>query len=193
MSLRRLTAPASRLVELSTAKAHLVVEHDDDDVLIGGFIAAFESHVDGSGGVLGRALVEQSWALDLPGFPCRRLLRLPLPPLISVESVGYFEPSGAAALLAEESYRVLPGESGGLELVEGAAWPSTACRTRAVTVSFTAGYGPDVADVPQRLVQACLLTIGHWYRNREAMAEDAGTELPLGVRMLLAPLKVRRV
>ncbi|PTW39255.1 head-tail connector protein [Rhodovulum kholense] len=33
---------------------------------------------------------------------------------------------------------------------------------------------------------AAKLLVAHWYRNREAVAEGAGAEVPLGVRDLLA-------
>lgn len=53
-----------------------------------------------------------------------------------------------------------------------------------------AGVEPriDEADLPAAKV-AVLLLAGHWYRNREAVTVGtAGSDLPMGVKLLLNPL-----
>lgn len=49
------------------------------------------------------------------------------------------------------------------------------------------GAFPDAWPGPCQL--AAKLLVAHWYRNREALADDAGAEVPLGVRDLLAPYR----
>ena len=41
-----------------------------------------------------------------------------------------------------------------------------------VIVRFTAGYGETAEEVPERVVQAIKLLVGHMYENRESTAED---------------------
>jgi uncharacterized phiE125 gp8 family phage protein len=61
-------------------------------------------------------------------------------------------------------------EPGRVALAYNKSWPTLSLRpTNAVVVQFTAGYGDAADDVPQRVKQAMLLLIGHWYEHREAV------------------------
>jgi uncharacterized phiE125 gp8 family phage protein len=85
------TAPTAELVTLAQLKAQVGVLAEDtsDDTLLAACLAAGVGHLDGYAGVLGRALASQVWKLYLDAWPCDRIVRLPLPPLISVGSVSY--------------------------------------------------------------------------------------------------------
>lgn len=83
--------PALRPVSLAEAKAHLRVDFSDDDTLISALIDAATAHIDGYTGILARALVTQTWRQDFCDWPGDRVLRLPLAPVASVESVKYFD------------------------------------------------------------------------------------------------------
>src|SRR6185369_8190715 len=95
-SLYLIAAPESAVVSLDDMKEHLRVDADntDDDDVIDAFTAATTQHLDGRDGLLGRALIDQTWELRLSWFPCYGLLRLPLPPLIEVVSVKYIDADG---------------------------------------------------------------------------------------------------
>lgn len=65
MRLTRIVAPSGPVVTLAEAKAHLRVDHDDDDGHITGCVLAAEGHLDGPFGTLGRCLVDQTWQASL--------------------------------------------------------------------------------------------------------------------------------
>lgn len=73
----RVTPPAEPPVSLEEAKAHLRVDFGDDDLYVAGLIEAATAHLDGWSGILGRALVTQTWRQDLCGFPRDGVIRLP--------------------------------------------------------------------------------------------------------------------
>jgi hypothetical protein len=68
----------------------------------------------------------------------------------------------------------------------GQSWPSTTLRPyNGVCITFTCGYG-DASAVPENLIEAMMLLIGHYYENREAVITgQPAAELPLGVERLL--------
>ena len=59
------TAPVSTPVDLADLKAHLRVDHDDDDATLAALMASAVAHLDGWTGVLGRAIMPQEWAVTL--------------------------------------------------------------------------------------------------------------------------------
>ena len=65
------------------------------------------------------------------------------------------------------------------------SWPSIRCKTNAITIELVAGYAT-VDAVPEDLKQAVLLTVGHWYENREdVVVGDEGAKLPNAVDAIL--------
>lgn len=182
----RTVAPAESLLALADVKAHLHVDHDDDDGVIAGLVAAAEAWLDGVDGILSRALVTQTWAATASGFPADRRFMLPLAPVQSVTEVACLDEEGVTRVLEAEQYRLIAWrDTAFIELAEGAIWPTSAPRSDAVTITFVAGYG-GAADVPASIRVAATMLIGQWYENREAMARSGYEALPIGVRALLA-------
>jgi uncharacterized phiE125 gp8 family phage protein len=163
MALKLITAAAAEPVTLAEAKAHLRAT-DAEDALIGTLILAARQALDGRDGILGRALMEQTWELVLDAFPCPSI-DIPLPPLKSVTSVKYIDADGVEQTLAEAAYTVdADSEPGRVVVVD--AWPPTKAVPNAVRIRFVAGYA-DATSVPDGLKAAMLLHIGDLYVNRE--------------------------
>lgn len=185
MPLSLVTAPAETPVTLEEACAHLRLSVGDDDATVNALIAAATAHLDGKDGILGRALVSQTWAMTMDTLP-RDGFRLPLVPA-SVESIVYVATGGTETVLPAEQYalsgdRVVPAY--------GASWPAPRAQTDAVTVTFAAGYGGP-SNVPAAIRQAMLLLVGYWYDQRSAVnVGNIVNEMPLGVDALLAPYRV---
>ena len=161
----------------------------DEDATVTALVAAATTYLDGWTGILGRALVTQSWAVDRPCFG--RRMPLPLAPVQSVTSVTYFDSDGAEQTWSTENYRLHTSAAGGpyIEVLEGVSVPGVSDRDDAVTVQFLAGYGAASA-VPMAIRQAALLLIGHWFEHREAAVTGTiATELPMAVAALLAPFR----
>ena len=182
MTVRLATAPAETPVSLAEAKMHLRVDGSDEDAFITALIGAAVAHFDGLG-VLGRCMVTQTWAQWFAFSP--RWVRLRMTPFQSLSSVEYYDQDNVlqTATLADFEVR-LDGDFVLVGPVDNAAWPTTYNRIDAVKLTYVVGYG-DAADVPQSIKQAILLTVGHWYQNREAVAEGNFKELPLAVEALL--------
>jgi uncharacterized phiE125 gp8 family phage protein len=189
-----LVAPPTEMpVSLAQAKAHLRVEHALDDAEITGYVAAAVGHLDGWSGILGRAMVTQSWRQQFDGFDACRL-RLRLGPLQSVTSVAYVDASGTPQTLQPAVYDVLTDEIGPyVALAYGQSWPATRPQAAAVTITWVAGYGA-AAAVPAPLAHAILLLTGNFYAQRGGPAQlGLSAELARTIDALVTPLRAMRV
>lgn len=198
MPLHLITAPdQDDVLTLAAAKKHLRIDFNDDDDLIDSYIAAAVQNLDGRDGWLGRALAPQLWELRLPAFDGPEI-KVPLPPLIAVESVTYYDAGDVLRTLAADQYEVAGiGGFGKARVVlrSGLRWPETARRIEAVMVRFSAGYvtndDPPAAAVPAPIVTAIKRQVGAMYEHREAVVVGSNaTTLPGGVEALLAPYRV---
>ena len=79
------TAPAALPVDLPGLKAHLRVAHDDDDADLAAKLAGVVARLDGWGGLLGRCIMPQVWAVDVQG-PGPHIL--PFPDASAVSAVS---------------------------------------------------------------------------------------------------------
>ena len=186
MSLTQTSAPGVEPITLQQAKDHLRVSHNDEDAIIEPLITAARQHVEA---YTKRALITQTWAWSMDAFAT--LLSPPLPPLQSVSSIAYIDAAGDSQTLASSNYRVdSASEPARITEAYDTTWPTTRQVTNAVTVTFIAGYGDAGHDVPQPIIQAMLLLIGHWYENREALAPVNLMPVPMAVDALLSPYRV---
>lgn len=167
------------IVPLSLAKDYLHVAHDDDDTIIQQLIDAATAKLDGPDGLLGRSLGEQTWRMEIDGPLCGAI-RIPLPPLISVDTVQYIAVGGSGVVMDPSTYRVV-----GDRVVPVGDWPYGA---HSPEVIFTAGY----EEAPAPIVQAILTLVFNWYQNRSAVAAPTGTvqEVPFGLDDVIAAYRV---
>lgn len=193
MAVKLITPPASEPVSVSEAKLHLRVDGTDEDMLISGLITAARQHVED---YTQRALITQTWRLLLDEFPHSDTIHIPMPPLQTVNSITYYDATGALQNLPATDYHV-DSESlqGRVVLTQGKCWPATQPRPNAVTIEFVVGYG-DATAVPQAIKHAILMLVAHWYEHREAVAigtsGNVATEVAFAVDALLTPYRVWR-
>jgi uncharacterized phiE125 gp8 family phage protein len=181
---RTITGPATEPVSLAEAKTHLRVDHNADDAQIATLITAAREHCEK---IAWRAFITQTLELSLSGWPRDNLIRLPMPPLVSVTSIVYYDEYNAAATMPNTDYIVVTDtEPGLITLARDKTWPTPTLRTVApIRVRYVAGYGAAV-NVPSRYRQAILLLVGHWYENREAVnIGNIVNTLPMAVDSLL--------
>lgn len=166
----QVTPPAVQPITLAQAKAHLRVDHADEDDLIDGLVAGAVAYLDGWGGVLGRAIMPQQWRQEFCGWGT---LRLALPDVTGFTLTA--EDDAGAPVMATSAALQKTG-AGWAVVCDG---PSVA----KVVVTY------DVALPAPRLPAAraiVKLLIGHWYDNR---GEGGGADIPPAARSLIAALR----
>lgn len=180
---------ALTFLTLAEAKAHCRIDHSDDDALITSLVNAVESYLDGYSGILGRALINQTWVQSLCDF-CDPT-RLPVGIASSITSITYFDLSNVQQTLATSVYQLLTDDRGSyVSLKPLQLWPQLYDREDAVTITWVAGYGAAAANVPAAIRAAALLILGNLYENREAVVLDTtAIPLPMGAQSLLAPFR----
>lgn len=182
----RVIPPETTVVSVDEVKAHLSIDHDDDDDYLTTLIRAAEAYVEGPNGI-GVVMLEQTWRLSLDRFSGP--ISIPMGPVKAISEVTYKpamlvgQPDSTTYTLDPASY-VFDLDSQPLKIVPayGHSWPSvTHSPVGAVKVVFTAGWG-DPSEVPGDLRAAVLLLIGHLHRNREAASDRPLTDIPFGVQ-----------
>lgn len=186
-------APNAECVSLADAKAHLRVDHDEDDALIAAFVGAAVQHLDGYGGILGRALMQQDWRQFLQFWPASRSVDLALAPVVSIEAVAVRGADGVPVTIDPANYRLVGGAGASPRLLFtlDAALPSLAREPDAVFVTFRAGYGNAAEKLPPALKSAILLMVGDLYRFRDSVQLGPSTSIPMSttVDRLVAPFR----
>lgn len=179
-----ITEPPDEPITLDEAKRQLRMDGipDDDGLIQELLIPAVRERAEYA---TRRQLLTATWEAWLPAFPCGGIIELPRPPLQTVVSVAYVDGAGAVQTLDPAGYTVVApaGPKSGrgvIQLVDGAAWPSTRRQIDAVRVRFTAGYGEDPTSVPARLRMAMLQDLATLYRFREDLvAGTSAVEFPM--------------
>lgn len=181
--LSRVIAPALKPVTLDQAKEQTRVSGSDDDAYLESLISRAVAYVDAQG-VLGRAMVTQTWAQSMQ-YPNGRV-HLKMATVQSLSAVKFYDDANVLQTANLADYRLVAGvDFAYVEPVIGSAWPTAFDRIDAVQVEFMAGYGL-AADVPENICHALLLLIEHWYENRGTSSETALHNIPHGFEMLLS-------
>lgn len=166
MALRIITPPASLPVTLDQARRHLriyangggspvVSDHDQE---IEDKIAAVVEELENPMGPTARAFITQTWELVLDDFP-ERELRIPMPPLSSIESIKYLDTVASLQTVPGADYAVDTTSQPGWVSPGLSGWPETYDSINTVVVRFVAGYGASPADVPASARSAILLRV----------------------------------
>lgn len=180
-ALALISAPSVEPVSLAEAKEHAEVEHSDHDALLQRLVSAAVAYVDASG-VLGRAMISQTWAQT--GYGWRDRVELTMTPVQSLSAVKYFDVYNVEQTATLSDFRLL-GTALNSYVEPVGSWPQAFDRPDALKLEYVAGYGDAASDVPQTLRNAILMLVGHWYENREAYSEMAPKRVPMGFDALI--------
>lgn len=153
------------------AKRQLRIEPQDTDQddHIGELCAAAHRKIERE---LGYPVLVQTRETHLSGFP-RGPIWLGGGEGPSIVSIRYRDPLNAVQTLDPSAYS-LDAVSRPAQVFPAplATWPSTVCTPGAVVVEWRAGW-PNPSDVPEDLIHAMKLLVGHWDQNREAVIVGA--------------------
>lgn len=161
--------PDSEPVTLDEAKRHARIFVDDDqaeDDSISALIVAAREKLESK---VSRAFVSRSVEAYFPSFPTcdGGRIRLPRPPLASVESITYVDHDGVIQTIDPADYAVSVGTPGTVRPAPGKGWPtSIGGFDSAVKITYTAGYG-DPSAVPAVAKLCIKILVAHWYDRRE--------------------------
>lgn len=188
MNLFLQTSPVSEPVTTAEAKLHLRVDVSDEDTLIASLITAARLWCEQQ---CGRSFFTQTWRLTLDDWPTDGLIRLPRPPVKSITSVKYYDGSGIQqTLVAGTDYQSdLDAAPARVAPAPNKSWPAVqAGRLSPIEIVYVAGETTTGA-IDQRVKQAILLLVGHWYKNREAvLTGTVSKEIELAVTNLMFQL-----
>lgn len=158
-------AAATEPVTVAEVKLNARVAHSVEDTLIAQWIKAARKLAED---YQHRSYVTQTYRMTYDNAPpfC---FDFPRPPLISVQSVKFFDTDDVETTYPASQYFIdLNSEVGRLALNHGEVWPTTTLRPiNAVIIDFTTGYGPTAAAVPDSVKNAIYLYCTYMYENRE--------------------------
>ena len=190
MKKKLITAPTDTAISLAEAKAHLVVEHSDDDTLIAAYISQATGFAEKYTGL---HLMSQTWDYY---FNCVNVneLSIDVNNATSVDQISYRETAGGLvltqlpAVIATDYYVDLV--SCPLKVKPVSSWPTiTSEGYNNFVVRVTSGFA-SAAVVPSEIKTALYLIVGHLYRNRESVTVVNMHELPMGVSDFLNKVRV---
>ena len=173
--------PAVEPVTLAEAKAHLRLDGNDEDALVGSLVTAARHTLELA---TRRAFVAQTWRLRLNSWPEPRTIVLPLAPVIAVVAVRVIPASGPAVTLGSALYRTA-FEADPPSLIVDATAPSGG-----IEIDASYGFGPTATDVPAPLRLAILRLVARWFERR---GDGDDPVLPADVAALVSPFCRPRV
>lgn len=177
---------------LSVADARRQVRIDPDDTNQDEHLAALcagaQRMVEGE---LGYPILRQTRQTHLHGFPCGPIW-LGGGAGLSVSELRYFDRGGDPQILASADYLVdAVSRPAAITPAPFRTWPSTQRRPGAVVIDWQAGWA-SADDVPQDLLHAMRLLVGHWDQNREAVVVGTiSSAIQMSVDALLDPWRIR--
>ena len=138
----------------------------------------------------GRGILDDWWYTVIPfGRPSGGLVQLPVVPVSNIDSFQYVDSAEVTQSLTPSDY-ILDADNGRLQPSSDlTVWPQTAAQINAVTITYTAGYGDAMADIPARLRTALYMLVGHWYENRESYSVFSLTRVPDGFHEIVDPFR----
>jgi uncharacterized phiE125 gp8 family phage protein len=206
MLLERITNPVQRAISLDDAKAHLRVDTTDEDELIAGMLdAAIDEAARYTRRAVNQQTYRQTWlAWPASTYPDTMPFELDMAPVVSVDSLKYVDEDGNEATVADDDWDYRRTAKGAVVFFASStwSWPTLSTTDPKVFVDFVAGYDADDGSsgdgdpelkMPPALKQAIMLSVGHFFANRESVVTGkVPMVLPLGAERLLDYLKIYR-
>ena len=184
MGLVLVSAPNVEPLSTTDVKTHLRIDTADDDTLIGTYITVARKYCER---YQNRALITQSWKLTIDDWPDLGEMGIPLAPLQSVTSIIYYDTADAPTTVSTTVYDVdTDSEPGRITLKYSKSWPTTTLRPyNGIEITYVCGYGDAATDIPENVIYAMKLLIGHMYENREATNIRALHDIPYSIKSML--------
>ena len=188
MSSILLDGPAVEPVSLAEAKAHLRVEHDDDDDTIAALIAGARVHVEAQ---TRRALITQTWRLSRDAWPSNGRIAVLPSPLRELAAARIYKSDGSTQSIDADAFAADATSAPAVLAFERGALPAPGRVVGGIELDVEVGYGDAPSDVPEPLRQAVRVLVAHWYENRGLIAAGPSVAvLPDAASALITPYRV---
>ena len=193
------TGPAIEPVSVAEVKAYARIDSSDDDDQIEGWVETARTAAET---FTRRSFISRTLRLSLDNAGCGRAewtpgyyelpvgffdgslparLELPFGPVTALTSVTTYSTLNAATVYSSTNYTLLGDR---IVLNSGASWPSGLRSSNAAEIVYTAGYGPNPADVPRPIRTAVIMHAAQMYDGL------CGCEMSDACRNLLQPHRV---
>lgn len=182
------TANTTALITTADAKTFLKVDTSADDTLIDNLVSAARQSAEE---YTNRFFMDTT--LIQYGTKFTDLNELYKSPVSSITHIKYYDSDNTQQTLAGTVYSLIPAiEPSQIALKVDQEYPTVADRKDAVECKYVVGYGAASTDVPEPIIQAVYLTIGHWYQNRQdVVVGKTATQLPMASKYLLDQYKIQ--
>lgn len=185
----QVTPPAAEPVTLGELKEHAQIDHSDNDTILEGMLSVAVRELDGYDGLIGRAIMEQTWRQPFRAWS--RTFQLPMPGARDV-SVTYVDQDGNEQTVDPALYEVVEGYTGSMvRLLSGFTAPSLKTDIlQPINVTFTCG-ATSADEVDDRIKLAIKIIATHREHHRSVTTDAREALVPMGVSQLIAPLRWR--
>lgn len=137
------TAPAAEPVSVAEVKAHLRVDHSNDDTELGYLIESARLELER---MTGRAFVTQTRTLRLSRFPVNDRIYLPGDPVASITHVKFINDGGTQETWTASEYSLRQGAPSWLQLGWEYSWPTHRSTRDEVEIEYVCGVAVDSVD-----------------------------------------------
>ena len=150
----------------------------------------------------GLQLITATRHFTMERFPIQPAISVGRAPVQTILSVSYLDSTGALQVMDSAQYEQFPqtefpedslptlqaygpyATPGGVQLVNGASWPTSADRAGAVRIVYQAGFGDTPDTIPELIRYALLQYVGDFHRWSENQVEGSVALLPIGTVMI---------
>ena len=190
-SLKETVAPQSEPITVAEVKDHLRISNNNEDDLIRSLITSERKLLEENYSI---RLLTQTWEYKLDAWPrgvdC---IEIPFYPVASISSITYIDSDGNSQTWSASEYDVdVDSRPPRIALDPDYSYPNLeTARIKPITITLIAGYGSDGSYVPDPILSALRMMVGHRYENREATSfiETEVRVVPLGVDSLMSPYR----
>lgn len=178
------TEPTTEPITLAEAKEHLRITDTNEDSLIESLIKVAREWAEK---YENRVYIAQTITAHYNCFGSK--MKLPLNPVLSIDSITYIDDSGDEQTLDSSNYELdnysVPAY---VYPAYNISYPSVRAVPNTITIIYTAGYNndpSDLTDIPERVKASIKLILSHLYEHREQVSEQSLTEIPFCAKNLL--------
>jgi len=172
------TAPDDNFIDIELFREYSKIEGAEEEDFINLILQYVEEKAES---ITRRKILLQEWQQALDYFP--RTIVIPFSPVVSVESIQYYDTANVLQTLSAALYEVdTQPQRAEIRPVEGECWPQIYNRFNAVLVNYTVGYA--AGQEPAQFKIACLGLASKMYDVRSLDVDLTGFKAALGALII---------